>query len=82
MDTFYLYLSIAQLSSSKIRNASSHSSLLLLKRLEDIVVLTTMEDPVRKSDHISRAGLEYCSINKAYSYTLNNAEKSNDTTIV
>lgn len=81
MDTSYFYLSTAQLFNGEIRNTSSHSSLLFLKHLEDTVVLSTVEDPVRKSDHISGAGLGYCSINKAYSYTLSNVEKSNDTTI-
>ncbi|CAN8184366.1 unnamed protein product [Coccothraustes coccothraustes] len=40
-----------------------------------------MEDPVWKCNHISRAGLEYCSISQACSYTLSNVEESSDNTI-
>lgn len=41
----------------------------------------TMENPMRKSNLISRAGLDYCSISNAYSYMLSNIEKNNDNSI-
>lgn len=40
----------------------------------------TMENPMRKSNLISRAGLDYCSISNAYSYMLSNTEKNDTST--